>query len=356
LTRRPSRVLHGPWNISGEPLGLSRGERDLGLKSDVALLDAHRFGYEADIDLGLGGREDRVARVKKAAFLARAMMRYDVFHYSFGGNTFFNLQEGRTHTEVPLLRRLGKIVLATFVGHDARPPEASPFADWDPALIEMQRRFLPKRRELMLHHADRVFYLNPDLRQWLPGAQFRPYASVDPRSVTPRPLPQRNEIVVGHAPSDRAIKGTDAVIAAVTALRDEGIPIRLDLIENVDHSEVIARIGGADLVVDQLNQGWYGVFAVEAMALGRPVLCYIKDEDPGDNPFGAELPIVRTTAQTLTDDLRGLARDRARQVELGSRGRSFVERHHDPRTVVRQCLEGLVPIPPGPGDGASPPA
>ena len=34
----------------------------------------------------------------------------------------------------------------------------------------------------------------------------------------------------------------------------------------------------ADIVVDQLNAGWYGLFAIEAMALGKPVLTFLHDE------------------------------------------------------------------------------
>jgi glycosyltransferase involved in cell wall biosynthesis len=196
-----------------------------------------------------------------------------------------------------------------------------------------------------LEHADRVFYLNPDLRQWLPGARFLPYASVDPMELEPVPAPEGEELVVAHAPTDRDVKGTAYVVEAVEALRGEKVSIRLDLIEGVTRAQVLERLRAADIVVDQILMGWYGALAVEAMALGRPVLSHIREEEPEDNPFGARLPVVRTTAATLTDDLRALASDRQRRRQLAAAGRSFVEEHHDPRRIARAALVGLVPIP-----------
>ena len=345
---RPARILHLPWNVGGNPLGLSRAERALGFDSDVAVLGGHEFGYEADIDLGLGAREDLVAEARKAAFLLGAARRYDVFHFNFGRTLIHRLSGERLRTEIPWLKRLGKRVLATFQGDDARPPSQNPFGPQDAEYLDLQRRFQPARRELMLHNADRVFFLNPDLRRWLPGAEFRPYASVDPGAIDVAPPPAREELVVAHAPSDRGIKGTEHVIEAVDSLRAEGVRLRLDLVEGASHDEAMRRFARADLGVDQLNLGWYGGFAVELMAMGRPVLCHISEEEPEDNPFGDELPIVRVTAESLREELRALAADRDLRSRLGADGRSFVERHHDPRRTARANLEGLVPMPAGP--------
>lgn len=343
--KRAARVLHLPWNVAGNPLGLSRAERALGMRSDVAVLDGNDFGFAADVNLALGAREDPRAQARKAAFLARAIVRYDVFHFNFGSTLFHRLRGSKLRTEIPLLRRLGKVILATFQGDDARPPSHNPFGSQDPAHLEMQRRYQPARRRLMLEGAHRVFFLNPDLREWLPGAEFRPYASVDPWSIEVAPPSHRDEVVVAHAPSDRGIKGTEHVVEAVQALRGEGVPVSLDLVEGVTHAEAMRRFARADLAVDQLNLGWYGGFAVELMAMGRPVLCHIREEEPGDNPFGDELPIVRATRETLRDELRALASDRDRRLRVGGESRAFAERHHDPRRIAAANLEGLVAIP-----------
>ena len=318
----------------------------MGLRSDVAVLQSHRFGFDVDIDLDVSDRVDDEAMQTKRRFMARAILRYKVFHYASGGYTYFQtLADDGLHTEMPLLKRLGKKIIVTFVGDDARPPSASPYREWKPEALEGQKQFQERRRELALRYADRIFYLNPDLREWLPRGEFRPYASVDPMKIRMQPAEPRSEVVIGHAPSDREVKGTADVIAAVESLRAEGLPVNLELIENVTNDEVLRRLLRTDLVVDQLNVGWYGAFAVEAMATGRPVLCYIREEADGDNPFGDELPIVRTEKGRLREDLRSLIGDPVRRRELGDRSRTFVERHHEPRAIARRNLEGLIKIP-----------
>ncbi len=350
---RPARILHAPWNIGGNPVGLSRGERELGFDSTVLVLGRHPFGYESDIDLDLAGRGGRIVTARRALHSLREL-RYDVVHFNFGQTIHHWLdRKGRLHTELPWLKRAGKRILATFQGSDARPAEATPFSKYTEVDLAEQRLYQAQRREALLRYADRVFFLNPDLRRWLPGAEFRPYANIDPFSVSPTPLPGGDEVVVAHAPSDRAQKGTAQVIAAIDSLRAEGVPVRLDLIEGASREEAIERTQRADVVVDQLNLGWYGGYAVEAMALGRPVLCHIRDEEPGDNPFGDELPVIRTRAETLRDDLQAFLRDPGRMREAGSQSRSFVEVRHDPRRIARENLTGLVPMPSRGMDGGT---
>src|SRR5262249_38314037 len=54
----------------------------------------------------------------------------------------------------------------------------------------------------------------------------------------------------------------------------EYVPIR-----SVSHEDAMKLYRSADLVIDQLLAGWYGGIAVETMAMGKPVACYIPDED-----------------------------------------------------------------------------
>ena len=63
------------------------------------------------------------------------------------------------------------------------------------------------------------------------------------------------------------------------------------------------------MIVDQLNAGWYGVFAIEAMALGKPVVTFLHDEAVRrtEEAFGVQVPIVGATKETLADALRPLS-------------------------------------------------
>jgi hypothetical protein len=341
---RPLRILHAPGDVGGHAYGLSRGERALGHRSDVAVLAAGPYGYGADIRVELTGAPATRRLVTRAAFVRRAVRDYDIVHLNVGQPIVALRRGGLVLSELPLLRRAGKTVVVTFQGCDVRPQAAC--ACTSPVCAAQDPGRGPNARH-MLAHADRVYHLNPDLRHWLPGSRFLPYANVDPSAVEFSPGPGEAELVVAHAPTRREVKGTAHVIAAVDALRAEGVPVRLDLIEGVQRTEVLDRLRAADVVVDQLRLGWYGGLAVEAMALGRPVLVNIREDAPEDNPFGAALPVVRTDAERLRDDLRALAGDRERVARLGREGRAFVEATHDPRRVAASVLADL-------GDGGGP--
>lgn len=329
------RILHAPADVGGHAYGLSRAERELGHQSDVAVLAAGPYGYGADIRVELSGAPAWQRLRTRGAFVRRAIERYDVVHLNFGQPIIALRRGAHVLSELPLLKRAGKTVLVTFQGCDVRPQAAC--ACTSPVCAAQDPGRAPNARH-MLAHADHVFHLNPDLEEWLPGSTFLPYANIDPFAIEFSEPPERDEFVVAHAPTNREVKGTAHVIAAVEALQAEGLPVRLDVVEGVKRTEALERLRGADVVVDQVRIGWYGGLAVESMALGRPVLAYIREDV---NPFGAALPVVRTTAEELARDLRELAGDRKRRQRLGREGRAFVEAVHDPRAVAREILARL---------------
>lgn len=344
------RILHAPNDVGGHAFGLSRAERELGLRSDVAVLDAGPYGYGADIRFDLKGKAGWRQVPARTRLLARALRSYDIIHFNFG-ESLFPLRTVRGHilNELPLLKRAGKTILVTYQGCEVRPQEAC-YGCCSPDECRAATPHRALKAAHFLRYADRCFHLNPDLGRWLPGSEFLPYASVDPLLLTPgEPRPEAEEVVVVHAPTNREIKGTRHVLEAIEQLQGEGLAIRLDLIEGVLRTEVLRRLRDADIVVDQLLGGWYGGFAVEAMALAKPVLCHIREGTPAENPFGAALPIVRATPETIVERLRELIADGEARVRIGVASRAFVERRHDPRTVAREVLSGLAGAAPAVG-------
>jgi hypothetical protein len=333
------KILHAPADVGGHAYGLSRAERELGYESDVVVISSGPFGYGFDRNLDAGVSHPVWKRLsRRASFLARAARRYEVFHFNFGQTLLTVRQLGQVFDELAWLKRCGKTVFVTYQGCDVRPKAACPCRQ---PHCYAEDRYRQPAAARVLRFADRVFYLNPDLRHWLPRATFTPYASVDARRIQAAPEPSANEIVVVHAPTDVDIKGTSFVIAAVEELRSGGLPVRLDLVEGATRDQVLDRIRAGHVLVDQLLLGWYGAVAVEAMAVGRPVLCYVREEEPDDNPFGSGLPILRTTPETLVENLRQLVMNRELRATLGADGRRFAASRHDPREIARSVLAEL---------------
>jgi glycosyltransferase involved in cell wall biosynthesis len=136
-----------------------------------------------------------------------------------------------------------------------------------------------------------------------------------------------------HAPNHRNIKGTKFVIEAVEALKQEGEKVDLIMLERVSNQEVLEEIQKADLVVNQLIIGWYAMFAIEAMASSKPVICYLREDllnlyrcaglIANDEP-----PLINSNPLSLKDDLRRLINDRESVRRIGIKGRQYVERVH----------------------------
>jgi glycosyltransferase involved in cell wall biosynthesis len=113
----------------------------------------------------------------------------------------------------------------------------------------------------------------------------------------------------------------------------------VQLVEDVPHASVQQMLREADIVVDQLLLGWYGGVAVEAMALGRPVVAHLHGPDLARLPqqMRADLPVMDATPETLDDVLRTLA---ARDLdELGRQSRGYVEQWHDPSRIAAKLGE-----------------
>src|SRR5439155_20020627 len=116
----------------------------------------------------------------------------------------------------------------------------------------------------------------------------------------------RKRPVIVHAPSSRRRKGTEHVVAACGALDAD-----LEIVEGLRHDEAFERYRNADIVVDQLNAGWYGVFAIECLALGKPVVTFLHDEAVRrtEEAYGTKVPLVSATKETLRESLRPLVED-----------------------------------------------
>ena len=132
--------------------------------------------------------------------------------------------------------------------------------------------------------------------------------------------------MVVHAPSDRRVKGTHYVLEAVDRLQRSGIAVELRLVEGLTRDAAVPLYADGDVFVDQLIAGWYGGAAVEAMALGRPVIAFIREDDLSLIPEAMrdELPVVNATPETIDGSLRKLVEATAeeRRRREGGRGRT----------------------------------
>ncbi len=302
------RVTHCPVNMAGIPWANVEALRRKGVDARLVVFNRATLHPEADWSLERHGPLP-VRLATQFAALARLLPRTDVFHFYFG------LTLVPKSLQFPLLRATGKKSVLHWLGSDIRGKS--------PAELAYGKR------------ADAQIVGSYDAIRWVPEAHVVP-PGLDLRDYMQRPPSDNPRPLVVHAPSNREKKGTVHVIEACAQL-----PVELDVVEGVHHDEARERYARADIVVDQLYAGWHGVFALEAMALGKPVVGYLRPDvvERSAEAFGVRVPIVPATAETLVDALRPLVDDPARRRSLGAAGRAYVEGVHDIDRVADRLLD-----------------
>ena len=150
---------------------------------------------------------------------------------------------------------------------------------------------------------------------------------------------KNRKLRIVHAPSDPKVKGTEYVIKAVEELKNEGYKIELDLVKNMPHQEAVEHYKRADIVVDQLLVGWYGVFAIECMALGKPVCVYIREDLKSYLP--TPRPLVATSSRGSQGGLEKTYRRFNLRNRIGKTARMFVEQVHDADKIAKYLVKEI---------------
>jgi len=183
-----------------------------------------------------------------------------------------------------------------------------------------------RRVELFSKFADFVISADASLDPFIPRRDLRfKYFPVDTETLAPVPLVPHDPPVIVHAPNHRFVKGTPELLESVARLQSRGIACELRLVEGVPRAEAQAIYASADVIADQFIIGAYGSFAMEGLALGKPVLTYLDQEHLRDPAFN--LPIVNTTLENMDRVLAVLLSVPELRHRLGKAGRAAAERY-----------------------------
>jgi len=294
--------------VAGIPWTNVQALRRKGVDAKLVVVERQKLHPEADWSLdrpaGFWGRQ----AVQWPAFL-RLLPRTDVFHFYFGWTLV------PRKVQWPLLRAVRRKSVLHFLGSDIRgkTPEDLAYA----------------------RGADARIVGSYDALRWVPDAHVVP-PGLDLSDYAPLPSEDRPRPVVLHAPSSRRRKGTEHIVAACA-----GLDVELDIVEGLRHDEARRHYERADIVVDQLNAGWYGLFAIECMALGKPVVTFLHEEAVArtEAELGTRVPIVNATKETLREHLEPLVASTSERKRIGAESRAYAERVHDLDRVADRLLD-----------------
>ena len=185
-------------------------------------------------------------------------------------------------------------------------------------------------------------YKSLDLDQWKPGLEI----------PSKHCLPETDNLRILHAFSannrdhgGKNIKGSPFIAVAIDRLKDEGYPVEYMHLTDVPSREMRYYQVQADIVVEQLIYGWWGSTGVETMAMGKPVVCYMRESWKElffkTFPEYTDLPIVEANVQTIYKVLKKLVEDKDYRERTGRDARLFAEQHFDVKKNAKSLAKLL---------------
>jgi hypothetical protein len=354
LVPRPATPLRSLW--AGSPIINmainARAERRLGVEADSLVYETYHVTDAFTYDLSRWMRVPGLRTLLPYAVLVWAARRYRRFHFYCDRGL---LTPRRPYTaveaELRLLRRLGAELIFWTYGADVRTTDRTRGLGEPNCCTDCPARGRAcicddargaANYEVVRRHATAVFSMG-DMSEYTPGSVtdvfFWPVdlETAGGRRYEPEVPPDDGAapLRVVHAANHRAFKGTGHLVAAVERLVADGCPVELTLVERVPNEKALEIYRGADVIFDQCLIGFHGYFAQEAMALGKPVMCFVRRPDAYLLDPEA-CPIIDTPPDRIEPVLRDLATDRARVRALGERGRAYIERYHTPERFAER--------------------
>jgi hypothetical protein len=283
------------------------------------------------------------------------LFRYDVFHFISGETLLTRKLMG---FELFMYKLFGKRVVMHFVGADIRSVAYSQWKEKNieaflagkddfPKTTPWQKKLL----RLSKKYADKILVSTPDLKDLLSEAIYYPVMLDLEKfqkelSGVAQSRTNKEEIVILHSPSNKSIhiKGTQYINKILEKLaNDSSNRIRLILpAEEIKERpssysatryEMFGYYQEADIVIDQMIIGWYGLKSVEALAAGKQVICYIDEHlesflFPGCPILRADIHSLENVILQAIERIRSGKTDAAAQVEWVKHYHS-IEQNHD---------------------------
>ncbi|WP_169713511.1 glycosyltransferase family 4 protein [Paludifilum halophilum] len=329
------RILIAPVDMAGQAGLLAKNLNGIDYQVTLCTYNRNPFGHYRQLQL---------SRPEMKKWFSEHWNEFDVFHY-YWGLTIYN--DG---SDLDQLIHQHKKVLMRHCGNDVRIRSAA--RKNNPYIRILYRN--GQTEEQVVNHLkilsrrirDAVV---PDYELYEHAKLFYEKVHVVPRmiqtqSFRPRFPDEKNDRpLVVHAPSLPFFKGSGDVIDTVKELQRR-YDFDFQLVKNLPQRKALKIYSRADIIIDQLLIGTYGVLAVEAMALGKPVISYLREDLK--STFLTDPPIVSANPATLYEQLEWLITHPAERRRLGISGRKYVEDMHDVRKVVPQMIRVYKQLPP----------
>ena len=144
------------------------------------------------------------------------------------------------------------------------------------------------------------------------------------------------KIRIGHSPTRRASKGTDAILEVLKKIADRHKNVEIVLIEGMTYKEALIKKSELDIFIDQIGELGYGISGLEALAMGIPTIVEIQ---PDFERFLGKHPFVNADRNFLEKAVEKLIADKNLRDEIGEFGKNWVKEVHNPIKAAEVIFE-----------------
>jgi len=354
------RILWGPYpliNIKyhSEAVKLFGYESKTFVYNVYHINKAEDFDYRFD-DFFFSNIKNRILRLILKPIItyyifAWTLSRFDIYNFYFTGGILSNTP--LKYKELQFLHLAKKKVVVTAFGADVQYLDKMPnlllkhayLSDYPNMGSPDTNKITKKDIEYFCKHADYIIG-GVDWVDYMPRWDkiISAHFVIDTEKWKPEPIEKKpnDPIKVFHAPNHPTIKGTKFLIEACDELKKEGYNIELIVTSKVPNDEIKKIMKEIDIVADQFIVGWYAMFALEGMSMGKPVLTYLREDLLqlySYFSFAKECPIVNTPISDIKKNLITLIKNKELREELGKKGRAYVEKYHSYKAIGKMFDE-----------------
>lgn len=329
------KILHGTVLFSDKVNEMIKFINNRGLYAKTLNYYPKDGKYNADYVMNLnsiGGGDEILKGIAYAA--SKLISEFDIFHFHFGTTLSFN------DLDLKILNELNKKIFAHFWGYDVRmyskAIKLNPYFNGE----KMDEDKIKVKLDMMSKYIDDCivgdYEINEYVKDWFKEVHvINPMIDIK-KYIPPEYKKSGDKILIVHAPTSRRLKGTEHVLRAIENLKMR-YNFDFQLVEGLSHDAAVEIYKKADLIIDQMITGTYGMLSLESMALGKPVICYISDFMKDKYPN--ELPIISANLHDLGARLEYVLKNRDMLKSVGEEGRKFVEKYHDIDKEINKLID-----------------
>jgi glycosyltransferase involved in cell wall biosynthesis len=326
------KVIHGTMEIANQMYTITKALQRFGVSASSVNYYPSYLGYKSDYNLNLSSLDIRSGNKLSKELALKLMNEYNVFHFHFGTSLTMD------YSDLPFLRDLDKKTFMQHWGSDVRLFSiASKYNPYVKVKVTNEKDIL-NRIEFLGKSIDNCIVSDYELYEYVKNFYKNIYVvkqAIDLEQYTIKEKEKNKELCIVHAPTSPEIKGTDSVLKVIEELQNK-YTFNFKLVQGMSHSQARKIYEEADIIIDQLRIGSYGLLAIEAMAMGKTVITFISDAMKDKYP--KELPIVSANPDNLKDKLEYLITNKDMLPQIGESSRTFVELYHDSKVISKSLL------------------